>query len=148
MGQRAPGIVTGRRLARTRAGLRQPRHDGLLEVGEVERLGHVVEGADLERVAGEVDVLVGGHHDDRHRRRHLAQAPQRLDAVETGHADVEEHEVRPTVGQHRQRLRAARGGGDLVAVLREVLGEDVTDGLLVVHDENAAEPGHGHRARF
>jgi hypothetical protein len=50
------------------AGLGHARQHHTLEPDEVERLRDVVGGARLERLEGEADVLVGGHHDDESQR--------------------------------------------------------------------------------
>ena len=80
--------------ARLRAG--RPAQDGADAGGQlvgVERLGDVVVGAEVEALGLVGGRALRGQQDDRDRPA-LAQLAHDLDAVEVGHHDVEQHDVR------------------------------------------------------
>ncbi len=89
-----------------------------------------------------------GEHDDRRPPVSAgAQPAQHLDAVEPGHRDVEEHELRLALFDLPEGLGAALGGPDAVALLEEdrlVQGKGVGE---VVDDEDVARDvaQGGHR---
>ena len=94
----------------------QLRPDARLRDREVDRLGHVVVGAGVERLDDVVAAVLRGHHDDRQLgdRARLPQPPQRLDAVHARHHHVEQHEI-DAVGARRCRApprRSRRSGPD------------------------------------
>ena len=61
---------------------------------DVEGLGQVLVGAALERGHRGLQVRVGRHHDDRHRRELLLHHLQQFDARRPGHADVGNQNLR------------------------------------------------------
>lgn len=87
------------------AGLAHCHEDLLL----VERLGHVVEGPELDRFDRRVDGAMGGDDDDRRLGRQFRQGPEQLDAIHPGHLQVRDHHVGRDLGDRRQGF-AARGG--------------------------------------
>ena len=108
------------------------------QLGDRQRLLDEVEGAEPRRLDRGLDRAVAGENDDRAAQRMLlVPFAQQRDAVHVGHPDVEQHEVGLLA-----RGRAARGGRvgrdlDLVALLREDLGEQSPDIGLVIDDENS-----------
>src|SRR5258705_1548825 len=120
---------------------REARGHGPIEIVEVERLGHVVERAERQGLAGEADCFVGGHHDDGHAVGQLANAAQDLDAVQAGHAHVEQDEVGAAAANGAERLEAARRRLDGVPLRREVLGQDLAYRRFVIDDQ---DPPKGH----
>src|SRR5678809_1287977 len=66
--------------------------------------------------------VLARQHDHRRRPEHLVVLDQRtrLIAVEPGHHDVYEDDVRPMVGDLRQRVEPVFGGEDLAAFFRPV----------------------------
>jgi hypothetical protein len=103
---------------------------------QVERLGNVVVGTDLEPDDA-VDHFVGaGDHDDPDLVA-LAQEAREREAVLVGETNVEQHHRgrRPLhLGAHRL---AAVGQRHLVAVRGQVLGQQITDLGVVVDDQDA-----------
>ena len=75
-----------------------------LELGQVERLGHVVVGAEVEALDPLLERVARGEDQHRHARAPVAQAPQHRQAVELGQRDVEHHQV---VAACRERRLAA-----------------------------------------
>jgi hypothetical protein len=85
------------------------------ELDRVERLGHV--GGDPEVVALlHVGFLrSGGQQHDRHRATARPGKPAGdLPAVELGHHDIEQHQVRPESVEEHERLLTVRGDLDRV----------------------------------
>src|SRR5204863_6924955 len=113
--------------ARQRLGARCARGGGLLQRGGealgAHRLQQIVERIQIERV----DRMLVMRCDEDHRRRVLeaAEMTRELEAVHSGHADVEQQHLRVARGQSLERLEAvARLAGDLVRqVGRDVLQE-------------------------
>ena len=112
----------------------------------MERLGDVVVGAEVEALGLVGGRALGGQQDDGHRTS-LAQLAHDLDAVEVGHDDVEQDDVRADLLGLPERLLAAVGGDDAEALLGEGDGHELGDPWLVVRDEDerlgahAAPPG-------
>ena len=86
----------------------QRRADAREQLLGVERLGHVVVGAGVER--GDLVLLsvARGEHDHGHvaERPH---PPQHFDPVEVGEAEVEQHDVGSPIGDEHERFLAGRG---------------------------------------
>ena len=116
-------------------------HDAVEELGDpVGRLG-------LEEVAGgtaanrgeQVLLGAGGREDDDFAvRRGLAKPRQGGEAVEAGHQEVEQDEIRLRLRGGRDRLLAVgREAGELEAVRTQQRRERLAGERVVVHDENA-----------
>ena len=74
----------------------------------------------------------------------LAQLAHDLDAVEVGHDDVEQDDVRADLLGLGQRLLAAARGDDAEALLAEGDRHELGDPGLVVGDEDERLGAHGH----
>src|SRR6476659_7242775 len=122
--------------ARARArGAAQDRADSCGELVRVEGLGDVIVGAQVEALR-----LVGRRslrreQDDRDGTP-FPQLAHDLDAVEVGHDDVEQDDVRPDLLSLLQSLFAAIGRDDPEALLTEGDGYELRDPRLVVCDED------------
>jgi len=146
VGQALPWVVVrGRPSGDLLTHTREPGGDRPIEVIEVEGLRDVVEGAELERLLGEADVLVRGHHDDGNVLVELTDPPKHLNAIEPGHAHVEENEIRPAAADRGERLDAARRLLDGVPLGDEVLGQDLAHRSLIIDDQN---PSESHQSVF
>jgi hypothetical protein len=143
-GQTLPRIVL-LALAGLVADAREACRDSPIEIVEVERLGDVVERAQLEGFLGKGDVLVGGHHDDRDAATELADLPENLDPVEAGHPDIEQNQVDAAAANRAEGLGAAAGRLDGVTLRREILGQHLANGRLVIDDQ---DPAQGHQTVF
>ena len=123
---------------------RRPAEDALHardELTRVERLRHVVVGADLES-DDLVDVLVTRReHEDRDVRG-LANPPAELDAVAVRQVEVEDDERGSLPGERDQRGLRARGGLDRVAGVAQVRGDERRDRRLVLDDQDGVRRRH------
>ena len=106
----------------------------MVEITKVERLGDVPESAVAECLGGHRHLLVGRDHDDRDRVVDLLDVLQHLDPVHARHVDVEHDDVRTRPQDRAEGVGAVERGVDVVVAL-EVLGEDLEDERLVVHEE-------------
>ncbi len=86
---------------------------------------------------GRLHVTVAAHDDDLRRRGALAKLSENFEAVHPRHLDIEENEVVALVLDLVQRLRPRRAFGDVITLVFERHAEGFTDGLFVIHDENA-----------
>ena len=109
----------------------------------MERLGDVVVGAEVEALGLVGGRALGGQQDHRDRAA-LAQLAHDLDAVEVGHHDVEQDDVRADLFGLGQGLLAAAGGDDPEALLAEGDRYELGDPGLVVCDEHERLGAHGH----
>jgi len=119
-----------------------------LEIVQVDRLGHEIEGAAVHRGAQIGHVAIGRDDDGADRRLLLAQPAEQGQAVHDRHVDVEQHQVDIGRGlQHAQRFFAVPGEAE-----GEFLGADLTPEALrdqqleiglVIDGEDS---GRGHRA--
>ena len=108
---------------------------------EVDRLGHVIVRAELERGDDVLALVLGRGHNDRQVRRgvRLPDNPQHLEAVDTGHHDVQQHDVVLSLPDHVERRLTAVGGVDRVSPSGEAAGEHVPVHLVVVDDEQVSD---------
>ena len=138
--------VVEREHAGARLGARRPAQDRADAGGQlvrVERLGDVVVGAEVEALGLVGGRALGRQQDDRDRAS-LAQLAHDLDAVEVGHDDVEQDDVRADLLGLGQRLLAAARGDDAEALLAEGDRDELRDPWFVVGDEDERLGAHGH----
>ena len=83
-----------------------------------ERLGHVVVGARVERLDLCAFLAFDRQDDDRHVRLR-ANAPAQLDAVHVRHVEIGDDELRPPLGEIRERRLAFRGRPHLITLARQ-----------------------------
>src|SRR5947199_164425 len=79
-----------------------------------ERLEHVALGAGGHRLLEEVDAFLRRDHDHGAMRSAAGDQPGRLNAIQVGHVDVHQDDVRLELGGASNRLVTARGGADQV----------------------------------
>jgi hypothetical protein len=134
----ADAVGVGRRGGRgARGGAAQHGAHARQELGNAERLGHVVVGAELEP-QDLVGLLVArGQHDDRCRRPSRAQLAADVEAVLARQHHVEDDEIRLEAGGLLQSLVAVGGGGDLVSLELEVVTQSEQHLRLVLDHQNA-----------
>ena len=82
-------------------------------------------------------VEAGQRDDAGVRPEHLAQAPGHLEAIETGQAKVQEHDIGTAGGRQRQALRAVGGHRDRLALGLERELQDFARVGVVLDDEHA-----------
>jgi hypothetical protein len=136
------GIRLGKRLVRGQSRLLGPLQAELRpgpreSDREVDRLGDVVVGAELERLD---DVLALRHrrdHDDRKRglRPCLANDLEHLQAIEIRHDHIEQHEIEIPLRDQLERPTAPVRLGDIETVPQEPPAQDGTVVRDVVDDE-------------
>jgi hypothetical protein len=110
---------------------------------EVERLGDVVVGPELESADDVLALVLGGRHDDRKVGgcSRLADLPEDLHAVDPRHHDVEQDDVEGLPGNAFEGSLTILDGDDLVPASGEPAREHVAVHLVVVHDEQTTR-GH------
>src|SRR5918999_4452626 len=134
--------------ARSRGGPARLAHaaERLRQAPPADRLHQVVERLQLEGT--DRASLVGAHEHHRRRRLEATQHPRQLEAVDAGHADVEEDRVEGPLRQRAERLLAARRGAHFGRLGQGAqLPREVGEGRpLVVYDEHVEAP-LAHAAR-
>ena len=100
------------------------------------RLLDEVEGAELDGLDGGLDGAVAGEDHDRRRAVARLQPFEHLEAVQLGHLDVEEHEVRALLLGELEPDGAVGGQQHLVALVFEDHAQRGTDRVFVVDDQN------------
>ena len=109
------------------------------QLGEVERLGDVVVGAELEAVDHVVRLVARREHEDRREVAVLAQPLADLEAVDLGQPDVEQDEVvAPRLGGG-QPGAAVAGDVDVVLLAVQVDAEALGEGFLVLDEQDARD---------
>ena len=98
------------------------------QCGVVDRFGQVLIAAGLEPRDHVLGIRHRGHHDDRRERERGigAQAPTHLKAVELGHHDVEQYQIRSMLPGGRQPFLAIGRGEDLVTFRSQSSLQDLT----------------------
>ena len=121
------------------ARLPEPEPDPRQELGEPERLRHVVVRAALERRDRVGDRVAGGEDDHRHPRALVPESLEHAEPVETREPDVEDREVEAPAQREVEALDPVADGGRAVAVGAQPLRDERGDPLLVLDDQ---DPGH------
>ncbi len=117
----------------------------LAQLGQLDRLAQVVEGAEVHRAARRLQRTVGGHDDDGHLRRDRADLVERVDAVAPGHADVQERHRGFLLTDERYGLGPVRRQQGLVAFFGQKRREGFADSAFVVGYEDF---GHGDQLNW
>src|SRR2546427_2468077 len=126
-----------------RVGRLAPAHDcpdPCDELPRRERLRHVVVGAELEseNLVPFLDPARDHDHGDSGEIRVLLEAPADLPAVQLGHHDVEQDHVRTDLARQPQSVGAVRRQDDIVALLGEVVADELGDVVLVLHQQHSS----------
>ena len=106
-----------------------------------ERLGHVVVGAELQRL----DLVGFGaarREDDDRQRRAGAHTATDFGPVDIRQSQVEHHQIRRPRSHRRERLFAARRDLDLVAARAKQRRHRALNRDFVVDEQNSSGPGH------
>src|SRR5690606_36724056 len=107
-----------------------------------DRLGDVIEGAQLHRLDRRIRGVVAGHHDELTVRLQAPPRRQHVTPPYVRQVDVEEHDVEELALERPQRLHPRRR--DLDRVARSLQHEDdEAPGAFVVFDEEQATPIRG-----
>jgi hypothetical protein len=112
----------------------------------VERLGHVVLGAEAEAGHHRFRVGQAGQHQHRLVRPLLHDLPERPEAVLPRHQQVQHHQVVPAGQGHRDRLLAVGGGVGLDALVAEDPHQHRAEPFLVIGDQHPGRPRAGPEA--
>jgi hypothetical protein len=119
---------------------RQVRGDARQQLVRVERLPDVVDRPQLESAHDVAGSRLPREEDD----RDVAPLRRRLDpragfeAVDVGHDDVQQDQIRTDLAQHLQRLPAGRGDADPIAPVAEDCRQRLNVRRRVFDDEDAA----------
>ena len=109
------------------------------ELLDLEGLGDVVEGAQLDRPDGGVDGSEGGDGDDVGGGMHLAHLAQQVEPIEVRHLDVRDHQVDAALLDPLDARPRAAGGLDPEALVLQLLAQVVAHGGVVVdHQDHRA----------
>ena len=119
--------------------------DAEQELIDLEWLGDVVVGTELDSADRGVDGAEAGHDDDEGRGLDLADLAQQIQAVEIRHLHVRDHDVDATFLHALDPIPAARSGFDHEALVLELLLHPLAHvGVVVDHqDRGGGPPGHG-----
>ena len=132
--------------------LRRAQHVAhpMAENRPVDRLGDEVVGARLVGPGDRVHVVHAGDHDHRHLGRVpvLANAPAYREAVDAGHVDVEQHQVRRRRRQQLERRFAVRGFANREAELDQRFLLQHAHDRIVVDDQQPGPQRGFRRAHF
>ena len=131
-------------LVRGAGGVAQRHAHARQQLAGAEGLGQVVVGAGVER--GDLVALLAARrqHDDRHVRP-LAQAPDHLQAVDVGQAEIEDDDVGLARGHLDQAVGAGRRLEEPVALARQGRAQEAPDLRLVLDDRTTTGSGIGGR---
>jgi hypothetical protein len=113
------------------------------ELGDVERLGHVVVRTRADGAHGRLLAAECRHHDDRHVSPRLDDARAEVDAADASHLNVREHDIhvfRLEQGQHVGFGGRGRNG-DQVPPLFQIFGEDGAPIRVVIDDQYVLRHG-------
>ena len=113
--------------------------DGLeddLQAREVDRLGHVILGADLERLHGRVDGGVAGEDDDGDVRIVFLDAVQQIEAAAVGELQVDDGDVGDHPGDRGPPGLDRVGDFRFVAPLLDHVGHAGAGGAIIVDDQH------------
>lgn len=116
------------------------------QLGLVERLHHVVVGAEFHGLDGGLRRAERGHQDDHRLRLRTAQHLQRLDAGHAAHAVIEEDDVGLLPFGEGDADFPAVGFKDLVALAGQRPTQGVAQVLVVIDDEDFGGRGGGREA--
>src|SRR5216117_4194925 len=115
------------------------------ELVVVEGLRHVVDGAELHRLHGDLLRAVGGDHDDRQVRVDAAGVLEHLHAADPVHAEIGDDDVEAPGLDAPERLLTAPRRLDVIAFLAEQALQGQHHRLLVVDDQDATLHGSALR---
>ena len=128
-------------LAQQVAVVAQPDPDPGQQLGQRERLGQVVLGAQLQAVHLGRDVGQAGQHQHGLFRPVPAQPGEDLPAVHVRHHQVKDDEVVLLDGGPPEPVFAVAREIDCIAGCRQSAGNELADLRLVVHDEDPCRSG-------
>ena len=137
-GERAEGDDLGR-LAAAGDGAAQDGVDAQRQLRRLERLGHVIVGADGEAADAVFRHAARGQQHDRHFRG-LAHAFGQREAVLDRHHHVEDEQVEIHGVEQLARAGGVGGGRDARAGLREIALEQFADAVVVVDQQQVRRP--------
>ena len=120
--------------------------EDLLETFEIERLGEVLAGAQLDRFDRAVDRGVGGHENHFAARSRGPDLPQQIEAVDVGHAQVDHRQIGGLPDERLHRIGAAAARDHIESRSGGQALYDTQHRLFVVDDEQQRTRGQffGH----
>ncbi len=110
-------------------------------VRQMERLNQIIVGAQLHRLHGPVDHVIGAHHQDDGGVVGLLHAAQDFHAIDPGQHDVEQGQVRLFSREHLQRVLTGGGRQDVKPLLPQSTGNRAQREFFVIDNQD----GIGHR---
>ena len=115
---------------------------------QIERLGNEIRGAGVKRPFDRLRIVHPGHHDDRQFiADRLAQAETNLEAVETGHVDIQHDDIAGLLHKLAQGIFAIHRLHNVKPGLFQRRFQYQTGRQLVISDENT-QCGNTHACPF
>ena len=108
--------------------------DAQREFARLERLGHVIVGADLQPLDADLGFGARGQHQDRDARRRADRLGE-VEAALARHHHVEDQEIELQAVQLGARFDRGFGGGDAVALAVKIARQQIANAPVVVDDE-------------
>ena len=112
-----------------------PQHR--LDLGQLARLGDVVERSQANRVDGRFHAGMAGHNDDFGIRRHVLDLLEHLDAGHAGHAQIENRGVESPFFEGFHGRNAVRAHDDFVAQPRQFRTHELLQRSFIVSEQDA-----------
>ena len=121
------------------------RGEELIETCEIQGLAEVIHRPQLDRFHRGLDRGVARHQHRLATRIHVANRANHIQAAEVWHPQIDQREIGVPRANLGDRLTPARAGNDFEAGTPRETVDDVTNSLLVVHDdEHRWLSGHTH----
>jgi hypothetical protein len=114
--------------------------DRARQVPEIDRLDQILEGAPLHAERGGRRVIDRREHQDGEAGLEVEELRNQVEPARARHPDVEQHRGHFLPPEQLERLRAAAGGRDLVALEGQKLLEGRANWLVIVHHEHRDRP--------
>ena len=114
----------------------------------IERLGHVVISAVLQRRHGGLDRSIAGHDDHDQLGIDLVHAALQFDPIGAVHLDIDQGRIPSLLRQLRQRIVGVLHRGYFVALFAEPFAERIAHAQFVVHDQQSSVCGHFNHLTF
>ena len=120
----------------------QHRSNTRYQLTAAEWLGQIIVGAHFQTDHAVDLIAFSRQHDDRNTGLRAQGAAERQ-PVFPGHHEIEQDEIDAAVGQRFSHGAAIGGGADAETFLAERAGDQVTDLVMVVDDQDMRRCGHG-----
>ena len=111
--------------------------DPQIELLGLERLAHVIVGAQLGGAKDDLRIVLRGEHDHRRIGLDLLDPLQRLDAADAVHGDIQQHQVGIEDAKHANGFFAAGGGINFKVTAGQVSTQKTGHAGVVIHHQHS-----------